>query len=155
MVTFTGAAVTLPATPGPYFLGIVIDPNNKLHQLSVPTNRLEQIRTVGPCDQRPPTGGVLSSPLTGQFPNPPDGKPIGNVNTLDDLNRDRGPGKGSDRTRPGPAWPAPGVVAPPRPRPKGSAPLTPATASSYNQPPVRPLALFAPSFLRAPNRSPA
>ena len=34
--------------PGPYFLGVVIDPNNKLPQLSLPTNRLEQIRVVGP-----------------------------------------------------------------------------------------------------------
>ena len=49
METFTGAAVTLPTSPGTYFLGIVVDPNNKLNQLSLPANRLEQIRVVGPA----------------------------------------------------------------------------------------------------------
>jgi len=78
--TFTGAAVTLPTSPGTYFLGIVVDPNNKLKQLSLPANRLEQIHVVGPAVPGLPPAGVVSNPLTGQFPNPPDGVSIGNVN---------------------------------------------------------------------------
>ena len=78
--TFTGTAVTLPASPDTYFLGIVIDPNNKLTQLSMPSNRLEQIRPVGPPIPGLPPAGVVSAPLVLKFPNPPDGTPIGNVN---------------------------------------------------------------------------
>jgi hypothetical protein len=78
--TFTGPAVTLPASPSTYFLGLVIDPNNKLNQLSLPSNRLELINPVGPPIPGLPPAGVVSAPLTQQFPNPPDGIPIGNVN---------------------------------------------------------------------------
>lgn len=80
--TFTGAAVTLPTSPSTYFLGVVIDPNNTLTQLSLPANRLELIRTVGPATSGLPPAGVVSTPLNPvpQFPNPPDGVPIGNVN---------------------------------------------------------------------------
>jgi hypothetical protein len=78
--TFTGAAVTLPTSPSTYFLGIVVDPNNKLTQISQPANRLEQIRPVGPPVPGLPPAGVVSSPLVLPFPNPPDGIPIGNVN---------------------------------------------------------------------------
>ena len=48
VATFTGAAVTLPTSPSRYYLGLVIDPYNTLTQLSLPANRLELIRTVGP-----------------------------------------------------------------------------------------------------------
>ena len=78
--TYTGAAVTLPTSPGAYYLGIVIDPNNTLNQISLPANRLEQVRVVGPAVPGLPAAGVVSTPLTGQFPNPPDGVSIGNVN---------------------------------------------------------------------------
>jgi hypothetical protein len=80
--TFTGAAVTLPTSPSTYYLGLVIDPNNTLKQLSLPANRLELIRTVGPATSGLPPAGVVSTPLSPlpQFPNPPDGVPIGNVN---------------------------------------------------------------------------
>jgi hypothetical protein len=77
---FTGSAVTLPVSPSTYFLGIVVDPNNKLTQLSLPANRLEQIRPVGPPVPGLPPAGVVSSPLVLPFPNPPDGVAIGNVN---------------------------------------------------------------------------
>ncbi|MGD0043509.1 MAG: hypothetical protein ABSE84_24405, partial [Isosphaeraceae bacterium] len=56
------------------------DPYNTLTQLSLPANRLELIRTVGPATSGLPPAGVVSTPLSQQFPNPPDGKPIGNVN---------------------------------------------------------------------------
>ena len=80
--TFTGAAVTLPTSPSTYYLGLVIDPNNTLTQLSLPANRLELIRTVGPATSGLPPAGVVSTPLSPvpQFPNPPDGILIGNVN---------------------------------------------------------------------------
>src|SRR5271166_1292112 len=79
--TFTGAAVTLPTSPSTYYLGLVIDPNNTLKQLSLPANRLELIRTVGPATSGlPPAGVVSTTPLSQPFPNPPDGVPIGNVN---------------------------------------------------------------------------
>jgi hypothetical protein len=78
--TFTGAPVTLPASPATYFVGLVIDPNNTLQQLSVPANRLEQIRPVGPPIPGLPPAGVVSAPLSQAFPNPPDGVPIGTVN---------------------------------------------------------------------------
>jgi hypothetical protein len=78
--TFTGPAVTLPTSPTTYFLGVVVDPNNKLTQLSLPANRLEQIRPVGPPVPGLPPAGVISNPLQLPFPNPPDGVPIGNVN---------------------------------------------------------------------------
>ncbi|MGZ3380324.1 MAG: hypothetical protein ACXVBB_08665, partial [Isosphaeraceae bacterium] len=78
--TFTGAAVTLPTSPSTYYLGLVIDPNNTLKQLSLPANRLELIRTVGPATSGlPPAGVVSTTPLSQPFPNPPDGVPIGNV----------------------------------------------------------------------------
>lgn len=80
VLTYTGAPATLPTTPGTYYLGIVIDPNNKLQQLALPANRLEQVRQVGPPIQGLPPAGVVTTPLTGQFPNPVDGVPIGTVN---------------------------------------------------------------------------
>ncbi len=79
--TFTAAPVKLPASPSVYFLGIVIDPNNNLNQLSLPANRWEQIHQVGPpIPGLPPAGVVSSTALTQQFPSPPDGVPIGTVN---------------------------------------------------------------------------
>jgi hypothetical protein len=78
--TLNGAPVTLPTSPSLYFIGVVIDPNNRLNQLSVPANRLQLIRVVGPSNSGLPPAGVVSSALTAQFPNPPDGQPIGLVN---------------------------------------------------------------------------
>jgi hypothetical protein len=82
VVTFTAPTpVTLPNSPSKYYLGLVIDPKNLLTQLSLPVNRLELIHTVGPATFGMPAG-VVSTPLTLQFPNPPDGVPIGNVNPV-------------------------------------------------------------------------
>lgn len=80
VLTYTGVPVTLPTSPSTYFLGIVIDPNNRLQQLSVPVNRLEQVRPVGPPVAGLPPAGVVGPALSQQFPNPPDGVPIGTVN---------------------------------------------------------------------------
>jgi hypothetical protein len=81
VATFTGTAVTLPTSPSTYYLGVVIDPYNTLNQLSLPSNRLEQIQVVGPPVPGLPAAGVVSSAaLTQQFPNPPDGVSVGLVN---------------------------------------------------------------------------
>jgi hypothetical protein len=76
VVSITGAAVTLPVSPRKYFLGVVIDPNGKLTQLSLPSNNFELIRVVGPPNGLPPAGVVSTTPGQ-QFPNPPTGVPIG------------------------------------------------------------------------------
>ena len=83
VVTFTAPTpVTLSTSPTTYYLGLVIDPNITLKQLSLPANRLELIHTVGPASSGLPAAGVISTPLSPvpQFPNPPDGVLIGNVN---------------------------------------------------------------------------
>ena len=77
VVTITGSAVTLPASPRKYFLGVVVDPNGSISQLSVPENNFALIRVVGPKAKHLPPAGVVSSPNTGQFPNPASGTPIG------------------------------------------------------------------------------
>jgi hypothetical protein len=76
VLTLTGTPATLPASPSRYFVGVVIDPNNLLPQLSTPANRLEQARIVGPSNGLPPAG-VISSTTALAFPNPPDGVAIG------------------------------------------------------------------------------
>jgi hypothetical protein len=76
-VTISGAAVTLPVSPATYFVGVVIDPNGSINQLSVPANSLELIHVVGPKVKFLPPAGVVSAANTGQFPNPPSGELIG------------------------------------------------------------------------------
>jgi hypothetical protein len=80
VLTYTGAAATLPVSPSRYYVGVVIDPNGQLTQLSLPSNRLEQVRIVGPSNGLP-TAGVISTTPPQSFPNPPDGVPIGLSNT--------------------------------------------------------------------------
>ena len=77
VVTISGAAVTLPVSPAKYFIGVVIDPNGVINQLSVPSNNFELIHVVGPKTEFLPPAGVVSSPNTGQFPIPPSGELIG------------------------------------------------------------------------------
>ena len=56
VINFPGTPATLPTSPATYFLGVVIDPNNLVNQLSLPSNRLEQIRAVGPGERGPAAG---------------------------------------------------------------------------------------------------
>jgi hypothetical protein len=79
VVTYTMSPVTLPTTPGTYFLGVVVDPNGNLTQLSLPRNALEQIHIVGPPIGHLPPAGVVSGPNTEPFPNPASGQLIGNL----------------------------------------------------------------------------
>jgi hypothetical protein len=77
VVAITGAPVTLPVSPATYFVGVVIDPNGTINQLSLPANNFEQIQNVGPKTAFLPPAGVVSTANTGQFPNPPSGELIG------------------------------------------------------------------------------
>jgi hypothetical protein len=77
VVTIPGLAVTLPTSPARYYLGVVIDPNGTINQLNLPKNNFELIHVVGPKTKHLPPAGVVSSPNTGQFPNPPSGTLIG------------------------------------------------------------------------------
>jgi hypothetical protein len=76
-VTITGAAVTLPVSPSRYYVGVVIDPNGTINQLSLPSNNFELIRVVGPKTKFLPPAGVVSSANTEQFPNSPSSQFIG------------------------------------------------------------------------------
>jgi hypothetical protein len=77
VVTIVGPPVTLPTSPATYFLGVVMDPNRTLKQLSLPANSFEQIHTVGPPVKHLPPAGVVSTPSQNLFPNPPTGTLIG------------------------------------------------------------------------------
>jgi hypothetical protein len=76
-VTISGAAVTLPVSPATYFVGVVIDPNGSINQLSLPKNSLEAIRVVGPKTKHLPPAGVVSSANNEPFPIPASGALIG------------------------------------------------------------------------------
>jgi hypothetical protein len=75
--TLSGAAVTLPTSPGTYYLGVVIDPDHKLEQLSLPKNALQAIHVVGPPQKILTSSGIISSGNTGQFPTAPTGNAVG------------------------------------------------------------------------------
>jgi hypothetical protein len=88
IVTIAGAPVTLPATPGISFLGVVVDPFNQLKQLSNvpqfvrPRNPFSLSHKVGPpIAGLPPAGvdvagGVANVPV---FPNAFGGNPVGGL----------------------------------------------------------------------------
>lgn len=58
--------VKLPSTPGQYYIGVVVDPQNVIREISEvgrgPDPRLEPIRVVGPPSAYLPPAGVLSDP---------------------------------------------------------------------------------------------
>jgi hypothetical protein len=76
VATIDGGLATLPLTPPTYFLGVVIDPYNKLNLPNQPANRLEMIKVVSAVGGEPATG-VVGGALTEPFQNPPDGVPLG------------------------------------------------------------------------------
>jgi hypothetical protein len=79
VVTITGAPVTLPTSPGTYYLGVVIDPSGKIDQLSLPSNLFTLSHKVGPANSGLPPAGVVNSGNTELFPNAPNSEIIGNV----------------------------------------------------------------------------
>jgi hypothetical protein len=80
VANITGDPVTLPTSPRTYYLGLVIDPYNKLNQLPHSGKRFQLIRMVGPATSGlPPAGVVTSGGGSGaeEFPNLPNGNPVG------------------------------------------------------------------------------
>lgn len=61
VVTVNGSAVTLPTSPSTYYLGLVIDPYNKLAQLPQSGDRFQLIRTVGPNTSGLPAAGPITT----------------------------------------------------------------------------------------------
>lgn len=78
VVTIDGAPVTLPASPGVYYLGVVVDPAGSFRQLSLPVNPFALSRKVGPPIRNLPPAGVEGPVGVGVFPTPPAGQLIGN-----------------------------------------------------------------------------
>ena len=82
VVTVGGTAVTLPTSPKKYFLGVVVDPQGKINQLSLPRNNFAQIHVVGGSGSETlPPSGIVSSPNVNPFPIAPSGNVIGLVLT--------------------------------------------------------------------------
>jgi hypothetical protein len=77
VATIVGSPVTLPTMPATYFLGVVVDPNGTLKQLSLPANPFSQVKNVGPPLKTLPPAGVLSAAGTEVFPNTPFSQTIG------------------------------------------------------------------------------
>ena len=75
--TFTGPAVTLPTSPGHYYLGVVVDPYGKINELSLPANALELIRNVGPPTSGLSPAGVVSAANKNPFPIAANGEFVG------------------------------------------------------------------------------
>jgi hypothetical protein len=80
VVSFQGKYATLPTSPGTYYIGVVIDPYNKLDLPNQPADRLElpQLVQTGNGSGLPPSG-VVGTVNDEPFPIPPDGVPIGVV----------------------------------------------------------------------------
>jgi hypothetical protein len=82
VITISGLPVTLPTSPTTYYLGVVVDPNGTLTQLSLPSNVFSLIHKVGPGNSGsglPPAGVVSTTGNTSLFPIAPNGQIIGNV----------------------------------------------------------------------------
>jgi len=65
--------------PGKYYLGVLVDPDGLIKQLSLPKNALQAIHVVGPPIKHLPPAGVVSSANTGQFPSAAGGESVGVV----------------------------------------------------------------------------
>jgi len=80
VVSVTGSPVTLPTSPSVYYLGLVIDPYNKLKQLPHSGNPFQLIRMVGPASSGLPPAGTISTgggSTPAQFPSLPSGNLVG------------------------------------------------------------------------------
>jgi len=79
VVTILGPQLILPSLPTTYFLGLAVDPNNAILEISEigrgPDPRLEQLRAVGPDTTGLPPAGILGPPgdPANVFPIPPFG----------------------------------------------------------------------------------
>lgn len=68
VVTVQFPSVLLPSSPGTYYLGLEIDPNNQIHEISEVGRgqgfALQQVATVGPRVTNLPPAGVVSTPAS-------------------------------------------------------------------------------------------
>ncbi len=75
VVTINGSPVTLPTSPRNYYIGVVVDPNNTIHQIhSISGNAsrvLQQVHKVGPpIPGLLPAGVNVTAPSNQPFPYP-------------------------------------------------------------------------------------
>lgn len=77
VTTLQGLPVTLPPSPGQYYLGVIVDPNNtikELHEVGKGASfKLQQVHKVGPDTSGLPPAGQISTFVPGvvpQFPYP-------------------------------------------------------------------------------------
>lgn len=72
VVTLVSPQVTTPTEPGEYFVGVIIDPNEEIVQISDlnegRSSRLFPVRPVGPRQRFLPPAGILRGPSTSRFP---------------------------------------------------------------------------------------
>lgn len=77
VTTLIGSNVTLPADPNVYYIGVVVDPDNQIRELSETGRvsnahrRLADPRLVGVNNPGLPPAGVLTTRNTNLFPNAP------------------------------------------------------------------------------------
>jgi hypothetical protein len=79
VVSLSGTKVTLSTTPSTYFLGVVIDPQGAIKQLSLPKNSFQVIHVVGPPIKGLPPANTVSNGTSAPFPTAPFGGTVGNV----------------------------------------------------------------------------
>jgi len=79
VVTIQGANATLPVSPSSYYIGVVIDPFNKLNLPNQPENRLELVRSVDANRNPLSPSGVIGSNATKDFQSTPTGANVGIV----------------------------------------------------------------------------
>jgi hypothetical protein len=79
VVSLGGTEVTLSTSPSTYFLGVVIDPQGAIKQLSLPKNSFQVIHVVGPPIKGLPPANTVSNGTGALFPTAPFGGTVGNV----------------------------------------------------------------------------
>ncbi|WP_156512641.1 hypothetical protein [Planctomyces sp. SH-PL62] len=79
VIAIQGTNVALPTSPASYFVGIVIDPFNKLNLPNQPANRLDLPQRVSTVSGDVAPGGVVGGASPFAFENPVNGLPIGIV----------------------------------------------------------------------------
>jgi hypothetical protein len=79
VISLGGKEVTLSTSPNKYFLGVVIDPQGAINQLSLPKNSFQAIHVVGPPIKGLPPANTVSNGTSAQFPTAPFGGSVGNV----------------------------------------------------------------------------
>ena len=79
VISLGGKEVTLSTSPSTYYLGVVIDPQGAINQLSLPKNSFQAIHVVGPPIKGLPPANTVSNGTSALFPTAPFGGSVGNV----------------------------------------------------------------------------